>query len=366
MRSRIVCLNLILIVLWIFFEVFMLRIAAFGFLLVSALSAQAQESTLANCRNQIAHIVCWVDPVDSQVPGQNFFNRPCLPDSKKYQGFFEAHFDRSEAVLQKMYCHLEKIFVEKTAFGTAYAAIMPDANGKTTGGIIGIRQEVLDNPLEFPSFLSWKEEISFGGSIKSTDPRLNLIHYQANPMSHSFTIDFLLAHEFGHLFDFANHLVQVSDCDWDEETDSQIGTCTVVPNTWGAFSWSHAQKALPEQDYFLRDKTCFYSCNGTFLSPADAVTVFDGLMTSNFVSTYAASNMSDDWAENFAYYILSKGRPFGWQVETQGVIFDLTGHFQGDLLAGKRAYIEKFLQGSILYPGESNIVTTRAPFYIDR
>jgi hypothetical protein len=345
----------------------MLRIAAFGLLLATASAAFAQNPTpFADCRSQIAQVICLVDPVDSQVPGQDFFNRPCLPESKNYQSFFEAHFDRSDVVLQKMYCHLQKIFVEKISFGTAYAAVMPDANGKIIGGILGIRQEVLDNPLEFPSFLSWKEEISFGGSIKSTDPLLNLIHYQSNPMSHSFTIDFLLAHEFGHLFDFANHVVQVSDCEWDDKTDSQVGTCTVVPNTWGALSWSHAQKALPEQDYFLRDKTCFYSCNGTFLSPADTVTIFNGLMTSNFVSTYAASNMSDDWAESFAYYILSAAHPFNWQVETQGVTFDLTGHFQGDLLAGKRTYIESFLNGAILYPGEGAAAPSGFRIHTDR
>jgi hypothetical protein len=331
----------------------MLRIAAFGLLLVTTLPAFAQNpAPFADCRSQISQIICLVDPVDSQAPDQDFFNRPCLPESKNYQSFFEAHFDRSPVVLQKMYCHLKKINVEKTSFGTAYAATMPDANGKTIGGIIGIRKEVLDHALEFPSFLSWKEEISFGGSITSTDPRLDLIHYQSNPMSPSFTIDFLLAHEFGHLFDFANHLVQVSDCDWDDKTDTQVGTCTVVPNTWGALSWSHAQKALPEQDYFLRDQTCFYSCNGKFLSPLATTTIFNGLMSSNFVSTYAASNMSDDWAESFAYYILSSAQPFNWQVETQGVTFDLTGHFHGDLLAGKRAYIQNFLNGPVLYPGE--------------
>lgn len=332
--------------------------------------ALAQKYTQpTDCRDRIAQIVCLVDPVDSSTPDRDFIKRPCMPGSEHYAEVFERHFDRSPAAIKNMYCHLNKVFIEAQFGGTAFASPVTDANGKIVGGAVGIRKEVLDNPTTYPQWLSWKEETSFGGSKTITGPSLNLIHYDSNLNTHEMFIDFVLAHEFGHLFDMANRLNQLDDCRWEEDANGEehlVGACTPKPGSWTALSWQQAQTPLPANDYPLRKETCFYFCNGKFLAPADSTTIFNGLVGSNFVSTYAASNIGDDWAESFAYFMMIQAQGFQLSVETHGNFFDLTGHFASDLLASKRTYTESFLRSPFLYPGEDNVIVISRKKIIDR
>jgi hypothetical protein len=91
---------------------------------------------------------------------------PCLPEGENYHLAFEHHFDRSPPIIQKMYCHLSRIMIEKSFSATAYAQLDTDSSGKVIGGIVGIRKELLGNPMKFDEWLSWKEESSFGGLLQ--------------------------------------------------------------------------------------------------------------------------------------------------------------------------------------------------------
>lgn len=347
----------------------MTKLFCLSFSLLLTLPALAQKySQPSDCRSHIAQIVCLVEPADPSTPESGYLNRPCKPGGENYQSYFERHYDRSPDVIKNMYCHLGKIFVETSFQGTAYASQLVDANGKMTGGAIGIRKEVLDNPLTYPQWLSWKEETSFGGSTTVTGPSLNLIHYQANINTHDLFLDFVIAHEFGHLFDFTNRLNQLADCRWEDDDHGGhlVGSCTPMAGSWTVLSWQGPGSPTPANDYPLRKETCFYFCNGHYLPEAGSTAMFSGLLGSNFVSTYAASNMSDDWAETFAYYTMIQARGFQLYVETHGNVFDLTGHFASDLLVSKRAYVTAFLQSPFLYPGEGNVTPTSQITIIDR
>jgi len=346
----------------------MIRFFILSLLLCFSLSAAAQQFPQpADCRDRIASIICLVEPASDT--DSNLFKRPCLPESSQYQSIFERHYDRSPEVIKKMYCHLERVFVEKSFPASAYASPITDSDGKIVSAAVGIRQEILDSPQSYPHWLTWKEEVSFGGSTSTTAPSMNLIHYQSNDNSPDMAVDFIMAHEFGHVFDFVNKFNQLLDCKWEKDPNGDmrpVGSCTPAPDSWSALSWAGIFQPLPANDYPLRKETCFYFCNGKFLSPNDSAVIFNGLMGSNFVSTYAASNMGDDWAESFAYYIVTKARGVQLQVETQGIAFDLTGHFHSSYMTTKRTYIENFLQGPFLYPGEGDVHQSSLKIIIDR
>lgn len=336
----------------------MFKIFFFSLLSLMTLPALAQQdSTPMDCRAQIAKIVCLVDKATyTSDDDRSFMDRPCLPGTENYIAFFEGHYDRSDAVIQKMYCHMARIFVEKSLEATAYASLAPDVNGKVIGGAVGIRQELLDHPMEHQRWLSWKEETSFGGSPSPQSPSLDLIHYQSSLNTFETMLDFTLDHEFGHLFDFANHLNSLDDCKWQQDGKGggqMVGACTATAGSWTSLSWATIKAPLAADDYPMRSQLCFYFCNGHFIAPADAVVLFSQLMNTNFVSTYASWNMYEDWAENFAYYLMTRERGLGLTMETGGTTFDLTGHFNSSLLDSKRAYVENFLNKPYYYPGEN-------------
>ena len=290
---------------------------------------------LKECRLNIAKAVCWVDP----APWGLGSSRPCLAGSEKFIAAFEGHFDRSSELIQRMYCHVDKIWVEKELDSTAYASPIYDRNHQMVGGGVGIRQEVLESPLSFGQWLSWKEETSFGGGLKSTGSSLNLIKYVSNKTEREFFLDYVMNHEFGHLFDFANDVNNNS------------------ADSWTNISWYYSTPKK-KYDYPLRDRLCYYSCHGDFLDRKDAAVLFSGLLKTNFLSTYASRHPSEDWAETFAHYIAANELGLKYQVDIEGQSFDMTAHFQSPLLKEKRDYVENFIKSKILYPGEKAVLPT--------
>lgn len=315
--------------------------------------APAPAADLAACRARIAAVVCLVDPMNPDEEGDDFDRRACQPGGEKYAAAFEGHFDRSVPVIQRMYCHLSAIWVEKSFVGTAYAGLVKDPSGRVTGGGIGIRREVLESRLGFDDWISWKEETSFGGSPDSTAPRLGLLNYVSNRPTAEFFLDYVLNHEFGHIFDFANALNRTTECRYREKAPGEwerVGTCEPLPGSWGALSWRTIREPLPGNDFAGRERICFYFCDGNFLKPAEAAGLFAGMLTTNFPSTYASRYPAEDFAEVFA---LKLGHEEGLRLrlEANGQDFDLSAHFLGPKLAPKRAFVEELIRQGPRYPG---------------
>src|ERR1035437_9877657 len=93
---------------------------------------------ISQCRAQIALAVCLVDP--PKDPTKDGIDRPCLPGGEAYVVPFEALFDRFPLHLQRVFCSLDKIFIEKEFFATAYARLVQDDNQKIIGSGIGVRK----------------------------------------------------------------------------------------------------------------------------------------------------------------------------------------------------------------------------------
>jgi hypothetical protein len=308
---------------------------------------------LKDCRARIKNIICWVEPWDENGPEDQV--RACIPGGEKYASAFEGHFDRSPEYIQKMYCHLDKLWIEKNFYATAYATPVMDASGKIVGGGVGVREEILNSNLSFDSWISWKEETSFGGPLVTSGKSLDLIHYKSNRNTKEFFFDYVMNHEFGHLFDFANSLNQIGQCEYYKGDDGKYhrrGDCKPLPGSWSDISWFDTEFPKAEQRYAFRDDLCFYSCHGKYIPQNNAADLFAGLMQTNFHSTYASANMMEDWAEAFALTIAHENFGLNYGIEIQGRYFDMSQHFYSPLMSEKKTYVEKFIAGPKIYPGQ--------------
>lgn len=265
-------------------------------------------SSLNDCREKISDVVCLVDPVDDSNPYADRYSRPCLDGTEKYIKTFERHFDSSSQLIQRMYCSLDKIWIEKSLHTTAYAVPIKDYSNQLVAGAVGFSQKFIDADPKIESWLQEKEESSFGKNnfisyIVSNPKKMSALHYAIN-------------HEFGHLFDYANNIQEI----WPKDE---------------SFTWAR--------------ELCFYSCAGDYLSPTKAKDVFKSLLISPFPSTYASTGPKEDWAETFALIHAQDEKGLRLKVKIDNDIFDLAGHLESPLLKQKRDLFRQFIR-SPKYP----------------
>lgn len=138
--------------------------------------------------------------------------------------------------------------------------------------------------------------------------------------------DFLyqvIAHEFGHLFDFAND----------------------VQKTWGPISWGKNGLPRPENDFPHRDALCFYSCGGKYIAREAMKQVYDDLYgRTDFIGTYAATNPLDDFADSFAHYLMAKYLGTSFVIALpDGNRYDIEAKLVSPAFAAKFRYLTEFL-----------------------
>lgn len=312
----------------------------------SRLEANPHTKNSEDCRSRISQVICLAEPT---LEGQDPQSRTCLEGSKAYAHYFEELYDRYPITIQKLFCSVKSIFVEKSFFGTAYAAMLVDADGKMNGYIMGIRQSILDEQIDLKTWASWKEQLSFGGvsNAYQTKPNLPLIETQG---SNQDLLYFIFSHEFGHVFDFANDLNQTVSCEKADHTTEP--DCLMAENSWGAISWISPLKAKPEFDFSKREQLCFYSCNNTFVSQEDISKLYSDFVKTNFISLYSATQPWDDFAESFAYYLMWKNLKTPYFVNTQqGMQLDVIDQLNSPRFAEKYNYIDNLLKNKNLkYP----------------
>ncbi|MGE3260932.1 MAG: hypothetical protein AB7K68_04045 [Bacteriovoracia bacterium] len=310
-----------------------------------AAKALAAES----CRENIARTVCLVDPIPDH---ENLGARICLEGGQAYAKYFENLYDRYPPALQKMFCSLRHIYIEKKMAGTAYAGLNRDTNGNPDGALMGVRKSVLDEELDLNTWATWKEQLSFGGGNSYRNPLPTLPTITSfNSAGTSDFLYFVITHEFGHIFDFANNLNQTQNCTTPVDKTQQP-ECEMVPGSWGSISWATSQKAKPENEFPLRKYLCFYWCNGQTIAHNDVLNVYSGLADTDFISLYATSQAWDDFADSLAYYLSYKNLGASYSIDTkQGPSYDIMEKLHAPIFAKKREYIERFLERSdIVYP----------------
>ncbi len=308
------------------------------------------ESAETNCRDNIKQVICLVDPAKE---GEDFSSRKCLEGGDSYAHHFEKIYDNYPPLLQKMFCSLKHLFIEKIFFGTAYAGTTKDQNGQANGAVMGIRQSVLDEQLSLQTWTSWKEQLSFGGvtdsyTITPDLPQVATSSYiEVNDLLY-----FILAHEFGHMFDFANSVNKFKNCTT-PVSDDEEPLCDVDGSSWSGLSWTTNLTPKAEFDFSLRSKLCFYGCTAeNKLSVTDVPLVYESLSKTNFISTYAATNPYDDFAESLAYYVIDQKLNSSYVLDTkQNQTYDSMIKLKDPIFKSKYEYIENFLnKPDINYP----------------
>ncbi|MBO9668633.1 MAG: hypothetical protein J7501_17680, partial [Bdellovibrio sp.] len=278
-----------------------------------------------DCRANIAKILC---EVNAQVEGENILSRKCLGGEEQYQANIEAIYDGLDDMNQKMFCSLRRIFIEREFFGSGYASVLSrkNANGQTEslpGAIMGLRKSILKKSPSLMSLLNWKEQ---GNFVKVTEQFIAPLEF---PVYESTTppplLQYILAHEFGHLFDFANGVTQVENsienCEnqtLNEENDHpQKCKPSMRKGSFGSFSWKNLDSPLLEKDFYGRNRLCFYRCK-TFMTNDEMLKLYQGLAASDFISTYAATNPLDDFAEAWAVrWLLNTGKDLNLKVNKE-------------------------------------------------
>jgi hypothetical protein len=309
----------------------------------------AKEEKPTNCRDHIRKILCLKSAdTDNQNKGS-----VCVEEGLNYAHFFEELYDVYPLALQKMFCSLTVINIERSFGGTAYAGIVKDVLGNIQGVEMGIRKSVLDENLNLQTWATWKEQLSFGGIADSYTLTKGLpqISTHTNNKVNDF-LYFVVAHEFGHIFDFANELNKTKDVCADKEIDGKITECEMAEQSWGAISWITRNRPRLENDFINRSSLCFYSCNQKFIATSNINNLYSDLYNTNFISTYSSIQPWDDFADSLAYYLVRQNLDTKYIVNTaQGVTFDMIMKVNSPVWSDKYNYIKNFLERTdIIYP----------------
>jgi hypothetical protein len=285
-----------------------------------------------DCRAHIKEAVCVVDSASAQKS-----ERPCVADNSTYVAEFEKVHDEVPPYLQKMFCSVRHFYIEADLKSLAYAAPVWTL-GKLDGTNFGIRQSIFENKLAIEDVISWKEQTNFTDApeyaVSQDLPRVGLrLETLANPILH-----YILVHEFGHFFDFANGVSEKS-CMYKNASDED---CTYTDDvSWGSLSWETPDSmkkslALVEDDTF-----CFYFCEKADRSRSDFDTLYKNFDQMPFATTYATSNSVEDFAETFTFFVNSTRS--GWDKRyllPDGQEILLVERFNSELLARKRNFVK--------------------------
>lgn len=302
-----------------------------------------------DCRAHIEQVLC-VDPEETTDAEQSPRQAPrCAAGGEAYVAAFQSLHDQMPLALQRMFCSLTAIKVLSRFEGTAFASVSTGKDGKANGAVMGIRRSVLDEGLDLQTWASWKEQLSFGGSAGGYAVSPLLPHVRTNTAAMPGVNDFLyfvVTHEFGHMFDIAGGFNRTVKC-----KDEGEG-CALEKGTWGSLSWATDRTPLERNRFPFRKGLCFYGCGMEGMTRAAAPDLYEGLARSEFLSTYAATNPWDDFADSLAYYLMRERLGTGYVLRTaQGREYDIMAKIDAPQFQPKRAYIEAFLARSdIAYP----------------
>jgi hypothetical protein len=163
---------------------------------------------------------------------------------------------------------------------------------------------------------------------------------------------FAIAHEFGHIFDFANDLNKIKSECLAQKLEGKTEDCEMADGSWGSISWLTESKARPENDFPNRSSLCFYSCNNNFIQSPNINKLYSDLYFSEFISIYSTIQPWDDFADSLAYYLVDKNLNTKYIIDTQqGITFDIMMKLKSSTWNRKSNYIKNFLESAdIIYP----------------
>ncbi|HYX32831.1 MAG TPA: putative zinc-binding metallopeptidase, partial [Oligoflexus sp.] len=249
---------------------------------------------------------------------------------------------------QKMFCSVRHFYIESDLTSLAYARSLT-SNGKTDGVVFGIRKSLFDNRTSAQDVMSWKEQTNFTEApeyeVRADLPRV--VFKETKSMN--LALYYILVHEFGHFFDFANN-VSANGC---EKSSPNAKSCSYSgESTWGSLSWDDYVTIKSDLALIEPKSFCFYSCEENTRTRASHDSLYEGFEKMPFATTYATGNSVEDFAETFTFHVNSMSR--SWEKSyllPSGKSISLTERYESELLEKKRTFVRKFLeQEALLYP----------------
>lgn len=316
-----------------------------------AVRSKFEAIPATDCRARISHIMCLIDHKIPQVPNQP---RACADSSPSFSPRLERLYDEMPAPLQKVFCSLDVIFVEPGMSALAYAGVAKDnTEGKTTGAVLGICQSLLDKDWAAQEVVTWKEQKVFGFLSNPFSHKAEGPLAQISISGNLSALKYAVTHEFGHILDITNKANNFvcrpgATCNVSSRDPADFANMIPTSQSWGALTWASVTTPSAANHFPLWDSLCFYGCRGKQLSAQDIESFYTQLQTTQFVTTYAAVSPFEDFAESFAFFILSNDPNFTYTITTAQGTYPLA--FKWASLASKKKFMQNFYSPNLKYP----------------
>lgn len=310
-----------------------------------------------DCRANIAKVLCEVIPLQNDNEWYKLLDRKCLGNESQYLPAIEKIYDGLDSLNQGMFCSLRRIFIEQELDSTAYASVITkfdNEQGEQTlpGAVMGIRKSLLTNTIPMATWMTWKEQLNFTEVNRELETPLAYPKFEIQG-----NLSFLqnvFGHEFGHLFDFANKINKINvdgSCLEKVEEENRASCYSFADDSWASLSWKSVREIKPEHDFFGRKRFCYYYCQPEDrMNESEMNRSYKEISLSDFVSTYAATNAYDDFAESWnTYWVIQRGSNVLLHVNPD-FRFSSKEIYQSDKFRSKREFIANFLKSKIAYP----------------
>jgi hypothetical protein len=294
----------------------------------SGLSAAPVEKD--KCTQHIEESVCLVDEPATE---KNRFriDRTCLPGSEIYKEKIIETYKTFPPFVQQVLCGVKKIYIEKDFYGAAWSAM--DDPKKLKSPMIGILKKDLDSNLKLQDFLTWFEQLSFGGATDYLAlPNLPLMVVSPPEKKEYPYLSLTLLHELGHILDYQKFF---------NDFKCKGNKCKPAPASWTEISWQTIEKPKPDFTFKERNLICINRCKDRFINVAKADQFYDDLHSRGFLTQLAAFNAKEDWADTFAFYVSGKYMDIHFQIKSpKGKVYNFDDLLNSKAFARKKQYLE--------------------------
>jgi hypothetical protein len=304
------------------------------------------------CEEHISKAVCHVKSLSS--------NAECLEVQGEVFENLRAVYQRLAPPLQTMLCKVPVIFVADEMTSLAMSGFAAhDSDPSKPKPFMAFSTSLVVENLPADTVFGWKEQKIFGVQspryeVQNKGPRVSI-----RSISPIVTLQYVVTHELAHLFDFLNTANNFKcensegfDCNkrpsTAEEYQEFLKHQVPVDDSWSSLSWKTGLEPNEKNNFPLQSKLCFYSCKDN-LKMSDMETFYLQLDPTNFVTSYAASNPLDDFAESVTFYFMTQADDeLKFRISTGRVIY--FNEWRWSLMKKKHNWIELFFEGDLKYP----------------
>ena len=310
------------------------------------------ESDLGDpCKARIQGLLCLVDAWEDGK------ERVCLAGSETYAPRMVEVYETLPPKMQKLFCSMKVIFVEKTLSSLAYAGVSGVDEQGPFNAVMGIREGLLARDENTNDVFGWKEQKAFGVQAPPYQVLPGSPLVKAKMTGKNTALQYIVIHEIAHVLDFANSAnnfvcKQGETCDDDNWDQEYMRKHIPAPASWSALSWSNSIDPKPSFDFPLHEKLCFYDCQNNGLSLQQMPEFYRQLNAVEFITTYAAVNPWEDFAESSAFHYLSQQAGFEYHLKDPNATYFLNRKWYA--MKDKREWIENFYAQDLKYPRIKN------------